>query len=116
MSQKWSKTSKIKFLSLILLNHPKSTKFNNLGDLFEFNLAYETKIKKINIAIEKTNLLFKKALLTKSNIVIVEKNKEDGRIKEIRLSLDANKISSEDIKNSISTPVFFFLKLMKRKC
>lgn len=79
------------FLSLILLNHPKSTQFNDLGNLFEFDLAYETKIKKINIAIEKINLLFKKALLTRSDIVIIEKNEEDNRIKEVRLKLNAKK-------------------------
>ena len=79
------------FLSLIFLNHPKPTKFNDLGNLFEFNLAYETKIKKINIAIEKINLLFKKALLTRSDIVIIEKNEEDSRIKEVRLKLNAKK-------------------------
>lgn len=77
------------FLSLIFLNHPKPTKFNDLGNLFEFDLAYETKIKKINIAIEKINLLFKKALLTRSDIVIIEKNEEDSRIKEVRLKLNA---------------------------
>ena len=80
-----------KFLSLILLNHPKPTKFNDLGDSFEFDLAYETKIKKINIAIKKINLLFKKELRTKSNIVIIGKNEEDSRIKEARLNLSAKK-------------------------
>ncbi len=79
------------FLSLIFLNHPKPTKFNDLGNLFEFNLAYETKIKKINIAVKKMNLLFKKALLTRSDIVIIEKNEEDNRIKEVRLKLNAKK-------------------------
>jgi len=79
------------FLSLILLNHPKPTKFNDLGDLFEFHLAYETKIKKINKSIEKINLLFKKALLTGSDIVVVEKNEEDARIKEVRLKLNVKK-------------------------
>ena len=79
------------FLTLIISNHPNSTKFNDLGNLFEFDLAYETKIKKINIAIEKINLVFKKTLLTKSNIVVIEKNEEDSRIKEVRLNLNAKK-------------------------
>ena len=79
------------FLTLIISNHPNSTKFNDLGNLFEFDLAYETKIKKINIGIEKINLVFKKTLLTKSNIVVIEKNEEDSRIKEVRLNLNAKK-------------------------
>ncbi len=77
------------FFRLMISNYPKKTKFNDLGDLFEIELAYETRVKKINSGIVNINSCAKKILSTRKNIFIIEKSKEDSRMKEIKLNISA---------------------------
>ena len=80
-----------KFYTHLTQNFPNYTSFTELGELFQNDLAYETKVKKINDTINRINVCLKKYFLTKDLFFIVSKNAEDSRMKEIRFNTKAKK-------------------------
>ena len=80
-----------KFYAQLTNNFPNYTSFTELGELFQNDLAYETKVKKINDTIKTINVGLKKYFLTKDLFFIISKNAEDNRMKEIRFNTKAKK-------------------------
>ena len=74
-----------KIFSIIYQNHPDFTPFPDLMNVFEPHLSYESRKKKLRHSLyqieEKMDPIFK----TKNQFFIERKNKEDLRIKEIRI-------------------------------
>ena len=83
--------NEIKFYTHLTQNFPNYTSFTELGELFQNDLAYETKVKKINDTINRINAGLKKYFLTKDLFFIISKNSEDSRMKEIRFNTKAKK-------------------------
>ena len=72
-------------LSLIEEFYPNYIKFPELMDVFDSHLSYENKKKKLRTALYQMEEKISKTLNSKSKIFIERKNKEDLRIKEIRI-------------------------------
>ena len=72
-------------LSLIEELYPNYIKFPELMDVFDSHLSYENKKKKLRTALYQMEEKISKTLNSKSKIFIERKNKEDLRIKEIRI-------------------------------
>ena len=72
-------------LSLIEELYPNYIKFPELMDVFDSHLSYENKKKKLRTALYQMEEKISKTLKSKSKIFIERKNKEDLRIKEIRI-------------------------------
>ena len=72
-------------LSLIEELYPNYIKFPELMDVFDSHLSYENKKKKLRTALYQIEEKISKTLKSKSKIFIERKNKEDLRIKEIRI-------------------------------
>ena len=72
-------------LSLIEELYPNYIKFPELMDVFDSHLSYENKKKKLRTALYQIEEKISKTLKSKSIIFIERKNKEDLRIKEIRI-------------------------------
>jgi len=76
------------FLDKILSSHPKAVKYQDLMDLLEKTLAYETKIKKIGAAKIRIDAILCKFCNSKTSIIQSKKNIHDSRIKEMFLKID----------------------------
>jgi hypothetical protein len=71
--------------NLIFDNHPEYIQFPELMDVFESHLSYESRKKKLRHSLYQIEDKIKVVLKTKKSIFIERKNKEDMRIKEIRI-------------------------------
>lgn len=78
-------TEEKQMLNLIESDYPNYIKFPDLMDVFDSNLNYERKKKKLRSALYQLEEKIGKTLKLKSKIFIERKNKEDLRIKEIRI-------------------------------
>ena len=76
------------FFNKILRSHPKAVKYQDLMNLFDDSLAYETKIKKIGAAKVRINAVLFKYCQSNDSIVQAKKNIHDSRIKEMFLNTD----------------------------
>jgi hypothetical protein len=65
--------------------YPNYIKFPDLMDVFDSHLSYENKKKKLRTALYQIEVKIGKTLKMKSKIFIERKNKEDLRIKEIKI-------------------------------
>lgn len=74
-----------KLLCLIEECYPNYIKFPDLMDVFDPHLSYENKKKKLRTALYQIEEKIGKTLKLKSKIFIERKNKEDLRIKEIKI-------------------------------
>lgn len=72
-------------LCLIEEQYPNYIKFPDLMDVFDPHLSYENKKKKLRTALYQIEEKIGKTLKLKSKIFIERKNKEDLRIKEIKI-------------------------------
>lgn len=72
-------------LCLIEEHYPNYFIFPDLMDVFDPHLSYENKKKKLRTALYQIEEKIGKTLKLKSKIFIERKNKEDLRIKEIRI-------------------------------
>ena len=72
-------------LSLIEEHYPNYIKFPDLMDVFDSHLNYESKKKRLRSSLYQLEEKIEKNLKLKSKIFIERKNKEDLRIKEIRI-------------------------------
>ena len=73
------------FLSLIEEYYPNYITFPELMDVFDSHLSYKNKKKKLRTALYQMEEKICKTLKLKSKIFFERKNKEDLRIKEIRI-------------------------------
>jgi len=72
---------------LILEKHPDFISFPDLMDVFEPHLNYDSKKKKLRQSLYQIEDKIKVVLNTKKSIFEEGKNKEDQRIKEIRIQV-----------------------------
>jgi hypothetical protein len=70
---------------LIIEKHPQYIPFPELMDVFEPHLNYDSRKKKLRHSLYQIENKIKVVLKTKKSIFIERKNKEDQRIKEIRI-------------------------------
>tara|TARA_B100001093_G_scaffold44542_1_gene37700 strand:+ start:361 stop:648 length:288 start_codon:yes stop_codon:yes gene_type:complete len=73
------------FFEKIISLHPKPVKYQDLMDLLDNTLAYETKIKKIGNIKLRINNVIGKYCDSKTSILKSKKNIHDNRLKEIYL-------------------------------
>jgi hypothetical protein len=78
-------TEEKQILDLIITHYPNYIKFPDLMDVFDSHLNYESKKKKLRTSLYQLEEKIEKNLKLKSKIFIERKNKEDLRIKEIRI-------------------------------
>jgi len=78
-------TEEKQILSLIEEHYPNYIKFPDLMDVFDSHLSYENQKKKLRTALYQLEEKIGKTLKLKSKIFIERKNKEDLRVKEIRI-------------------------------
>ena len=78
-------TEEEELLCLIEAHYPNYIKFPDLMDVFDPHLSYENKKKKLRTALYQIEEKIGKTLKLKSKIFIERKNKEDLRIKEIKI-------------------------------
>ena len=76
------------FFDKILRSHPKAVKYQDLMDMLDNTLAYETKIKKIAAAKIRIDTVLCKYCKLNDSIVQSKKNIHDSRIKEMFLKTD----------------------------
>lgn len=74
-----------KIFKLIIEKHPLYISFPELMDVFEPHLNYDSRKKKLRHSLYQIEDKIKGVLKTKKTIFIERKNKEDQRIKEIRI-------------------------------
>lgn len=74
-----------KIFNLIIEKHPLYISFPELMDVFEPHLNYDSRKKKLRHSLYQIEDKIKGVLKTKKTIFIERKNKEDQRIKEIRI-------------------------------
>jgi hypothetical protein len=78
-------TEEEELLCLIEAHYPNYIKFPDLMDVFDSHLSYENRKKKLRTALYQIEEKIGKTLKLKSKIFIERKNKEDLRIKEIKI-------------------------------
>lgn len=71
--------------NLIFDTHPEFIQFPDLMDVFESHLSYESRKKKLRSSLYQIEDKIMEVLKSKSKIFIERKNKEDLRIKEIKI-------------------------------
>jgi hypothetical protein len=76
------------FFDKIFRSHPKAVKYQDLMDMLDNTLAYETKIKKIGAAKIRIDTVLCKYCKSNDSILQSKKNIHDGRIKEMFLKID----------------------------
>ena len=76
------------FFDKIFRSHPKAVKYQDLMNLFDNTLAYETKIKKIGAAKIRINTILCKYCKSNDFIIQSKKNIHDSRIKEMFLGIN----------------------------
>ena len=76
------------FFEKILTSHPKAIKYQDLMDMLDDSLAYETKIKKIGASKLRVDFVLSKYCKSKDSILQSKKNIHDSRIKEMFLMTD----------------------------
>ena len=80
--------SDIIFFDKIFRSHPRALKYQDLMDILENSLAYETKIKKIGAAKIRIDTVLCKYCKSKDSILQSKRNIHDSRIKEMYLKID----------------------------
>ena len=75
------------FFDKILSSHPKAVKYQDLMDMLDNSLAYETKIKKIRAAKIRIDTFLCKYCNSKDSINQSKKGNHDSRIKEMFLKI-----------------------------
>ena len=73
------------FFEKIITSHPKAVKYQDLMNMLDNSLAYETKIKKIGNAKIRIDTVLSKYCKSKDSILQSKKNIHDSRIKEMFL-------------------------------
>ena len=76
------------FFEKIITSHPKAVKYQDLMNMLDDSLAYETKIKKIGNAKIRINTVLCNHCKSKDSILQSKKNIHDSRIKEMFLKTD----------------------------
>ena len=76
------------FFDKIFRSHPKAVKYQDLMDMLDNTLAYETKIKKIGAAKIRIDTVLCKYSKSNDSILQSKKNIHDSRIKEMFLKID----------------------------
>ena len=76
------------FFDKIFRSHPKAVKYQDLMDMLDNTLAYETKIKKIGAAKIRIDTVLCKYCKSNDSILQSKKNIHDSRIKEMFLKTD----------------------------
>ena len=74
------------FLKYILDNHSRSVKYVELFELFDNDLGYESRIKKLNKFIDSVNLFVKKRYKIKDEVLIIRRDSNDNRMKVVSLN------------------------------
>lgn len=74
-----------KVFSIIYENHPDFTSFPDLMNVFESHLSYESRKKKLRSSLYQIEDKIMRVLKSKNKVFVERKNKEDLRIKEIRI-------------------------------
>ena len=72
--------------NLIFERHPNFIPFPELMDVFESHLSYDSRKKKLRASLYQIEDKIRGVLKSKNKIFIERKNKEDLRIKEIKIS------------------------------
>jgi len=72
--------------NLIFDKYPEFIQFPELMDVFEFHLSYESRKKKLRASLYQIEDKIKGVLKSKSKVFVERKNKEDLRIKEIKIN------------------------------
>ena len=73
------------FFEKIITSHPKAVKYQDLMNMLDNSLAYETKIKKIGASKLRIDFVLSKYCKSKDSILQSKKNIHDSRIKEMFL-------------------------------
>ena len=76
------------FFDKIFRSHPKAVKYQELMDMLDNTLAYETKIKKIAAAKIRIDTVLYKYCKSNDSVLQSKKNIHDSRIKEMFLKID----------------------------
>jgi len=76
------------FFDKIFRSHPKAVKYQDLMDMLDNTLAYETKIKKIGAAKIRIDTVLCKYCKSNDSILQSKKNIHDSRFKEMFLKID----------------------------
>ena len=71
------------FFEKIITSHPKAVKYQDLMNMLDDSLAYETKIKKIGASKLRIDFVLSKYCKSKDSILQSKKNIHDSRIKEM---------------------------------
>ena len=71
------------FFEKIKTSHPKAVKYQDLMNMLDNSLAYETKIKKIGASKLRIDFVLSKYCKSKDSILQSKKNIDDSRIKEM---------------------------------
>ena len=71
-------------LVLIVKQHPAPTPYPDILNYFEPNLTYESRIKKLRVALDNLNDSMKKIYGSHKQYVVSQKNKDDRRVKEVK--------------------------------
>lgn len=74
-----------KIFNLIFDKYPEFIEFPELMDVFELHLSYESRKKKLRSSLYQIEDKIKGVLKSKSKVFVERKNKEDLRIKEIKI-------------------------------
>ena len=80
--------SDLMFFDKIFRSHPKAVKYQDLMDMLDNTLAYETKIKKIAAAKIRIDTVLYKYCKSNDSVLQSKKNIHDSRIKEMFLKID----------------------------
>ena len=76
-----------KILQYILDQSPKGVQFPDILGFYEPQLSYESRIKKLRLALDHIEVEINRFSSSSESLLVYEKNKEDKRIKEVRLRL-----------------------------
>lgn len=76
-----------KILQYILDQSPKGVQFPQILGFYEPQLSYESRIKKLRLALDHIEVEINKFNSSSETLLVYEKNKDDKRIKEVRLRL-----------------------------
>ena len=74
-----------KILQYILSQSPKGAQFPQILSFYEPTLSYESRIKKLRLALDHIEEQINRFNTTSESLLVFEKNKDDKRIKEVRL-------------------------------
>lgn len=74
-----------KILQYILDQSPKGAQFPQILGFYEPQLSYESRIKKLRLALDHIEVEINRFNSSSVSLLVYEKNKEDKRIKEVRL-------------------------------